>query len=120
MIRHLKGYRFTWREDIDGLEMRGPDIGLIAQEFKDLGLHECLAPAPFDHDSSGKSVSGQSYMTIQYNKIHAISIQAMHDMIELMDTRKKRLDEYERQIVEQEAVIQTLLDRLENIQHVVA
>jgi len=120
MIRHLKGYRFTWREDIDGLEMRGPDIGLLAQEFQDLGLHECLAPAPFDHDSSGKSVSGNSYLTIQYNKIHAISIQAMHEMVHEMDERRRRLDVYERQIIEQDIVIQKLLDRLETLEHNIA
>jgi len=117
MIRRLKGYRFTWREDIDGLEMRGPDIGLLAQEFQELGLHECLAPAPFDHDSSGKSVSGESYLTIQYNKIHAITIQAMHEMVHAMDDRRNRLDDYERRIIEQDTVIKKLLERLETIEH---
>jgi len=81
IIKHLHGYTFTWRDDVPGLPMSGPDIGLLAQELQELGLDECVSPAPFDLDTLGTSKSGENYLTIHYNKLFAIVIQALHEII---------------------------------------
>jgi len=84
LIKKLHGYTFTWRDDIPGLPMRGDDIGLLAQELQDLGLDQCVSPAPFDLDQLGHSRSGEQYLTIHYNKLFAVVIQALHDIIDAM------------------------------------
>jgi len=81
IIKHLHGYTFTWRDDVPGLPMSGSDIGLLAQELQELGLDECVSPAPFDLDTLGTSKSGENYLTIHYNKLFAIVIQALHEII---------------------------------------
>jgi hypothetical protein len=89
-IKKLNGYRYVWRDDIDGLTMSGPDIGLLAQDLEDAGLHECITLAPFDNDG-GVSKSGNEYKTVHYNKLHALWAAALK---------------------EQQGIIESLLDRV--------
>jgi hypothetical protein len=84
-LRKLTGYRYTWRDDVPNLPMRGNDMGLVAQEVEDAGLHECVTTAPFDRDQDGKSISGESYLTIQYTKLHALMIEALKQLADRVD-----------------------------------
>ena len=84
-LKKLTGYRYTWRDDVPNLPMRGNDMGLVAQEVKDAGLHECVTTAPFDRDQDGKSISGESYLTIQYTKLHALMIEALKQLADRVD-----------------------------------
>jgi hypothetical protein len=92
-LRQLGGYTYTWRDDIEGLPMRGQDMGMIAQDFVDTGLHQCVTTAPFDRGIDGSSKSGESYLTILYNKVHAITIQAIKELAERVENIERRLDE---------------------------
>jgi len=83
-IKKLGGYRFDWRDDIDGLSMRGADVGLLAQELEDAGLQECVTLAPFDNDG-GVSKSGQNYKTIHYAKLHGVWAQAIKEQQEIIE-----------------------------------
>ena len=104
----LQGYRYTWREDVDGLTMRGNDLGLIAQDLADAGLNECLALAPFDNDD-GVSRSGEDYKTIKYNKLHAIWASAFRELKELNDQKDETIRSLEERISRIEALVQANL-----------
>lgn len=90
ILKQLRGVTFDWREDTPQ-SMRGPDIGLIAQDLEHVGLgNVLLAPAPFDQ-VYGTSVSGHSYKTIHYNKLHAFHIEAIKELSESIDVLHARL-----------------------------
>jgi len=114
-ITSIRGYRFTWDETIEGLPMKGLDIGLLAQDLE--VFPECLAPAPFDHRDDGTSVSGNSYLTIQYDKVHAIVIQGVRDMCTHMDTESRRFDIMDSRLLATRDRLEMATNVLESIEH---
>jgi hypothetical protein len=84
IIEHLDGYTFQWRSDVEGLPMAGKkDIGLIVQDIDKAGLsEECTAPAPFDN----------TYKTIHYNKIHAISVASIKKLHQRINTLEQKVE----------------------------
>ena len=71
-----KGYQDTKRQ-----------IGLIAQEVQKV-LPEVVKPAPFDTNENG-SISGENYITIQYEKIVALIIETIKEQqIEIEEIEK--------------------------------
>lgn len=67
-------------------------VGVIAQEIQQV-LPQAVKPAPFDIDKvDGKliSKSGENYMTVQYEKIVPLLIQAIKEQQEQIDELKKR------------------------------
>ena len=56
-------------------------IGVIAQQVQQI-LPEIIKPAPFDIDESGKSVSGENYLTVQYEKLVPLLIEAIKELSE--------------------------------------
>lgn len=80
-IANVHGYTFTWRDDIPGLPLHGSDIGLLAQEVEATRVgSRIVAKAPFDHDIYGNSTSGNGYLTVRYDKLHALEIQCIHEL----------------------------------------
>jgi hypothetical protein len=53
-------------------------VGLVAQQIK-VTAPEVVAPAPFDIDENGKSKSGHDFLTVQYEKIVPIIVQAIKE-----------------------------------------
>ena len=53
-------------------------VGLIAQQIESFAP-EVIKPAPFDVDENGNSKSGQNYLTVQYEKIVPILIEAVKE-----------------------------------------
>ena len=92
MLGSLDGYRFTWRDDIPNLPMRGADMGLLAQDLVRAGASECVTLAPFDRAVDGSSKSGNHYLTVSYNKVHAISIAAIKELVKRVDALQTRVD----------------------------
>ena len=93
----INGYRFTWRDDIPGLPMRGRDMGLLAQDLVRAGATECVTLAPFDRDpQTGGSKSGEHYLTVSYNKVHAISIAAIKELVARVDALQARVEVLEK------------------------
>ena len=90
-VKNMTGYRYTWRDDVDGLPMRGRDLGLVAQEVQDAGIPECIVPAPFDLDTDGTSKSGEAYLSIQYNKLHAVLVEAIKELDEKLEQIRAEL-----------------------------
>ena len=75
-----------------GYQDMNRQVGLIAQQVQS-SMPEIVKPAPFDTDAEGNSISGEHYITVQYEKIVPIIVQA---------------------IKEQQKQIRELLSKLEN------
>jgi hypothetical protein len=74
----LRGVTFDWHNITAHLGFaptRPHDVGVIAQEVLAV-LPEAVRPAPFDTAADGTSRSGASYLTVQYEKLTALLIEA--------------------------------------------
>jgi len=54
-------------------------VGVLAQEIEKI-MPECVAPAPFDIDDEGKSRSGENYLTVKYDRLVPLLIQAIKEL----------------------------------------
>ena len=64
-------------------------VGLLAQEVQSV-LPHIIKPAPFDIDmESGESISGENYLTIQYEKIVPLLLEAIKELKAEVDELKK-------------------------------
>ena len=78
-IMSLRGVMFDWKQDtgIVGFEPKFThDVGVIAQEIQAV-LPEAVRAAPFDTNADGTSRSGHNYLTVQYEKLTALLIEAV-------------------------------------------
>jgi hypothetical protein len=53
-------------------------IGVIAQQV-DAVMPEVVAPAPFDVDEHGNSISGENYLTVQYDRLVPLIVQVINE-----------------------------------------
>jgi hypothetical protein len=63
-------------------------VGVIAQEIQEV-LPEVIRLAPFDTDENGNSKSGENYITVQYEKIVPLLIQAINELKAEIELLKK-------------------------------
>jgi len=54
-------------------------VGVSAQEVKAV-LPEVVSAAPFDLDEKGESKSGENYMTVNYEKLVPLLIEAIKEL----------------------------------------
>jgi hypothetical protein len=99
-VKALNGVLYNWTAeghkwglDVD-TEKR--EVGLLAQEVQAV-LPEAVAPAPFDLDDDGNSRSGEDYLTVKYERIAPVLIEAIKE-------QQKEIDELK-------AMVQKLLDK---------
>jgi len=96
-IMSLRGVTFDWKDETDELGFAVSykhDVGVIAQEVEAV-LPEAVRPAPFDHEyKDGKYVSksGDNYLTVQYEKLTALLIEAVKQLKSEVDDLRARLD----------------------------
>ena len=91
-IRKLEGVEFEWRDDIPGMPYRGKDVGVIAQQVAALGYDKATSLAPFDVDPSGRSISGNNYLTVDTgNRLTAILIQAVKELDDRVQSIEKKM-----------------------------
>jgi hypothetical protein len=72
-----------------GLGDNREHVGVIAQEIQSV-LPQVVRLAPFDSDSDGHSKSGENYLTVQYEKIIPLLIQAIKELHAEVEELKKR------------------------------
>jgi hypothetical protein len=65
-------------------------VGVIAQEVEKV-IPEVIRSAPFDSDKYGGSVSGEKYLTVQYEKIIPVLIEALKEQKSQIDYIKSKL-----------------------------
>ena len=63
-------------------------VGVIAQEVKSV-LPEIVKPAPFDIAEDGSSKSGEEYLTVQYEKLVPLLVEAIKELRRELNSIKK-------------------------------
>jgi len=106
-VKALNGVLYNWTDeghkwglDVD-TEKR--EVGLLAQEVQAV-LPEAVAPAPFDLDDEGNSKSGEDYLTVKYERIAPVLIEAIKEQQAQIDTQAA-------EIAELRAMVEKLLDK---------
>ena len=100
-VKALGGFIFDWRKDMMDKHSFAPDqekddAGLIAQEVQKV-MPAAIRRAPFDYDPDkpNHSKSGEEFMTVQYEKMVPLLIEAIKEQQEEIDQLKKLLEEKE-------------------------
>jgi len=99
-VLQLNGCTFDWNEKSKELgftpKYETNDIGLLAQEVEKV-LPQAVAPAPFDTETNefGENVSksGENYLTIQYERLVPLLVEAIKELKEEVNELKERLEE---------------------------
>jgi hypothetical protein len=91
-INKLSGMTFNWNEranEIAKYNTEKSHVGLFAQDVQSV-LPEAVKLAPFDNDGNDNSISGENYLTVQYEKIVPLLIEAIKELEkEINDLKKK-------------------------------
>jgi hypothetical protein len=98
-LMQIKGVTFDWKNDIDelGFEPRNRknDVGVIAQDVEKV-LPQLVAPAPFDkdldEDGNRISKSGKDYVTVQYDRLNALLIEAVKELSNKVEELENKLN----------------------------
>ena len=97
-VKSLDGLIFDWREDMMAKyefepDQKKDDAGLIAQEVQKV-LPAAIKRAPFDYDAHkpNQSKSGEEFLTVQYEKVVPLLVQAIKEQQEQIDELKKLLE----------------------------
>ena len=98
-VLRLNGYTFDWKINVKDLgftpEIQNNDAGLIAQEVQEV-LPQAVSFAPFDREWNGEeyvSKSGEDYLTVQYEKVVPLLVEAIKEQQKQIDTLTKRIEE---------------------------
>lgn len=65
-------------------------VGVIAQEVQAV-LPEAVKPAPFDIDKDGSSKSGENYLTVQYEKLIPLLVQAIKELNDKVEELNRKI-----------------------------
>ena len=106
-VKALNGVLYNWTDEGHkwGLDVNTEkrEVGLLAQEVQAV-LPEAVAPAPFDLDDEGNSRSGEDYLTVKYERIAPVLIEAVKD-------QQAQIEAQAAEIAELKALVQKLLDK---------
>jgi hypothetical protein len=78
-----------------GYDSEEEQVGVIAQEVEAV-LPQAIRPAPFDAglvDGKQVSVSGENYLTVQYEKLVPLLIEAIKELTNRVQELEKKLDD---------------------------
>tara|TARA_B100001093_G_C26335013_1_gene803505 strand:- start:82 stop:627 length:546 start_codon:yes stop_codon:yes gene_type:complete len=101
-ILKLNGYTFDWKKEVKELgftpNLKKNDIGLIAQEVQEV-MPQAVAPAPFDQmwDVEAQkdiSRSGEHYLTIQYERLVPLLVEAIKEQQEQINALKDEITSF--------------------------
>jgi hypothetical protein len=90
-VQSISGYFFDW--DLDLCKQLGfspsnsSEHGLKAQEIQKI-MPDIVKRAPFDEDGNGVSKSGKDYLTVDYEKIVPLLVQAIKELKAELDALK--------------------------------
>ena len=80
-VEQLAGVTYTQNKLAEkfGYNDYTPHAGVIAQQVQAV-LPEAIRPAPFDTAPDGTSISGENYLTVQYEKLIPLLIEAIKEL----------------------------------------
>jgi hypothetical protein len=90
-VDKINGVYFNFTDKANELNKslnKNRQVGFLAQEIESI-LPEIVKPAPFDIDGDGNSISGENYLTIQYEKVVPLLLQAIKELKFELDEIKK-------------------------------
>ena len=94
-IKQIGGYTYTANQlamTLGAAETQEQRLGVIAQEIKAV-FPEVVAPAPFDRDPlTGNSKSGENYMTVKYERLVPVLIEAIKEQQTQIEDLKKQIE----------------------------
>ena len=98
-VQNLSGYYFDWKNKVRDMGLHPSrmedDAGLIAQEVQSV-FPQAVKPAPFDHELSAEtntyvSKSGENYITVQYDKLVPLLVEAIKELSAQVQALQARL-----------------------------
>ena len=90
-VKNLNGVIYAWDplacSKVGFVPARTHEIGMIAQNLQSV-IPDAVAPAPFDLDEYGNSISGEDYLTVRLEKVVPLLIEAIKELSEEVDRLK--------------------------------
>ena len=97
-VKAIGGFIFDWRKDMMEKhdftpDQQKDDAGLIAQEVQKV-MPAAIKRAPFDHDLTkpNQSKSGEEFLTVQYEKMVPLLVEAIKEQQKQIDELKQKLE----------------------------
>ena len=95
-VLSLNGVTFDWKQEafdagFNPLVKEG-DAGVLAQQVQSV-LPQAVRYAPFDRNHEGESISGKDYLTVQYEKLAPLFIEAIKEQQAQIELLKAELAE---------------------------
>ena len=94
----LEGVTFNWNELAEkeaGFDREEGQVGLLAQDLQKI-LPEAVKLAPFDKaPDTGDSISGEKYLTIQYERVVPLLVESIKEMGSLIGDLESRIEQLE-------------------------
>jgi hypothetical protein len=90
----LSGVLFTQNKKAEefGYNNYNQQVGVIAQEVQQV-LPEAIKSAPFDIGENNESISGENYLTVQYEKLVPLLIEAIKEQQKQIDVLNERFEQ---------------------------
>jgi hypothetical protein len=93
-IKQINGVYFDWKDktkELGFFPSQKNDVGVIAQEIQSI-LPEVVTLAPFDYEL-GKSKSGENYLTVKYDKLAPLFIEAIKELNQKVEDQQKIIND---------------------------
>jgi hypothetical protein len=95
-VLSLNGVTFDWKQEAFDAgfnpKIKEGDAGVLAQQVQAV-LPQAVKPAPFDLNVDGNSISGKNYLTVQYEKLSPLFIEAIKNQQTLIYSQQSQIDE---------------------------
>ena len=94
LINEISGVFFTQNKFAEqfGYNDYKKQVGVIAQEIQAI-MPEAVAIAPFDMNKEGNSKSGENYLTVKYERLVPLLIEAIKERQIQINTIKQKLED---------------------------
>jgi hypothetical protein len=94
LINEISGVFFTQNKFAEqfGYNDYKKQVGVIAQEIQSI-MPEAVAIAPFDMNKEGNSKSGENYLTVRYERLVPLLIEAIKERQIQINTIKQKLED---------------------------
>jgi hypothetical protein len=95
-VLSLNGVTFDWKQEAFDAgfnpSIKEGDAGVLAQQVQSV-LPQAVRYAPFDRNHEGESISGKDYLTVQYEKLAPLFIEAIKEQQIQIELLKAEIEE---------------------------